>query len=259
MNSILCEIIAKKKDGLIGIKKSVPIGHVQEIAAQRTDYRNFRQAVSHRGTINIIAEIKKASPSAGEFQPYFDAALLAKGYADNGACAISVLTEEHYFHGSLAHLAIVRRAASVPVLRKDFIVDVYQIYESAAAGADAILLIAAALEKTELQEYCEIAATMKLDCLVEVHNEDELSRAISCTAPIVGINNRDLNSFTVDLETTARLLPMIPASTAVVMESGIKTKQEIERFKGLGVSAFLVGETLLRSPNPAITLRSLNS
>lgn len=257
MNAILAEITARKRQTVAAAKQQAPAEGLLARIAARTDYRPFRQAVARQGAVNVIAEVKKASPSAGVLRAGLDPAALAGIYAANGACAISVLTEEHYFHGSLADLAAVRSAVPVPVLRKDFIIDTYQIYEAAAAGADAILLIAALLNAEELTRFVRTAASVRLDCLVEVHTEDDLGRARACGAAIIGINNRDLNSFAVDIETTARLLPLLPAGAVAVMESGIRTRAEVDRFRGLGVSAFLVGETLVRADDPGATLRSL--
>ncbi|MGA2090563.1 MAG: indole-3-glycerol phosphate synthase TrpC [Endomicrobiales bacterium] len=257
MNNILNDIISRTKETLVVKQKDVPITQVRENLEKRTGYRNFRHAVARHTTVNIIAELKKSSPSAGTLRADFDPASLARTYAANGASAISVLTEEHYFNGSLEHLGIVRQNVPLPLLRKDFIIDPYQIYESAAAGADAILLIAALLSADELRMFIKTAANVRLDCLVEVHDEADLSRAIAAGAVIIGINNRDLNTFLVDLETTARLLPLMPREAIVVMESGITTKTDIDRFKTKGVSAFLVGGTLMRSEDPGKTLREL--
>lgn len=257
MNAILAEITARKRQTVADAKEQAPVDTLRTRIEARTDFRSFRQAVARRGAVNVIAEVKKASPSAGVLRPGLDPAALAGIYAANGACAISVLTEEYYFHGSLADLAAVRSAVQVPVLRKDFIIDSYQIHEAAAAGADAILLIAAVLTADELKQYMQTAASVRLDCLVEVHTEDELVRARACGAAIIGINNRDLNTFTVDLETTARLLPLLPSGAVAVMESGIRTRAEIDRFRALGVNAFLVGETLVRANDPGAALSSL--
>lgn len=257
MNAILAEITARKRKTVVAAKMQTPVETLRARIEARTDHRSFRQAVARTGAVNLIAEVKKASPSAGLLRAGLDPGALAGVYAANGACAISVLTEEHYFHGSLADLATVRAAVPVPVLRKDFIIDAYQIYEAAAAGADAILLIAALLTADDLKQHIQTAASMLLDCLVEVHTEEDLSRARACGAAIIGINNRDLNTFAVDLETTARLVPSLPAGAVAVMESGIRTRAEIDRFRALGVNAFLVGETLVRASDPGATLRSL--
>ena len=257
MNAILSEITARKEQTVAAAKAQTPLDTLRARIQARTDYRDFRQAVARPGVINVIAEVKRASPSAGVLRAGLDPAALAGIYAATGACAISVLTEEHYFHGSLADLATVRSAVQAPVLRKDFIIDLYQIYEAAAAGADAILLIAALLTADELRRFIEVAASVRLDCLVEVHTEDDVTRARAGGAGIIGINNRDLHTFTVDLETTARLLPLLPEGTIAVMESGIRTRAEVDRFRTLGVNAFLIGETLVRANDPGATLRSL--
>jgi len=216
-------------------------------AAQRNDFRDFRSALRQSdGRLAVIAEIKKASPSAGVIAESFDPIEIAKNYESGGANAISVLTDTRFFQGKLQDLADVRRAVSVPLLRKDFILDEIQIAESAANGADAILLIVAALEQKELLDLLDAAATYRLDALVEVHTREELNRALGAGAKIIGINNRNLATFDVDLAVTEELCREAPDEIVLVCESGIKTLQDVARVKACGADAILVGEALMR-------------
>ncbi len=225
-------------------------GRAKELERQtlaRTDRRDFRAALQQSdGRLGVIAEIKKASPSAGIIASCFDPIEIAKDYERGGANAISVLTDAQFFQGKLQDLADVRRAVSVPLLRKDFILDEIQIAESAANGADAILLIVAALEQKELLVLLDAAATYRLDALVEVHTREELKRALDAGAKIVGINNRDLTTFDVDLAVTEQLCRDVPDEIVLVSESGIKTPKDVARVKACGVDAVLVGEALMR-------------
>jgi indole-3-glycerol phosphate synthase len=216
-------------------------------ARRRTDFRDFRSALQQSdGSLAVIAEIKKASPSAGVIADSFDPVETAKNYERAGANAISVLTDTKFFQGKLQDLADVRRAVSVPLLRKDFILDEIQIAESAANGADAILLIVAALEQGQLVDLLHATATYRLDALVEVHTREELNRALDAGAKIVGINNRNLATFDVDLAVTEELCREVPDEIVLVSESGIKTPQDVARVKACGVDAILVGEALMR-------------
>jgi indole-3-glycerol phosphate synthase len=216
-------------------------------ALQRNDFRSFRSALKRPdGKLALIAEIKKASPSAGVIAQSFDPVEIAKDYERAGADAISVLTDEQFFQGKLDHLVDVRRAVSVPLLRKDFILDEVQIAESAAAGADAILLIVAALEQKKLVDLSKVAAKYQLDALVEVHTLEELKRALEAGATIVGINNRDLATFDVDLSVTEKLCREVPDDIVLVSESGIKSAEDVARLEAWGVDAILVGEALMR-------------
>ena len=216
-------------------------------ARARTDFRDFRAALQQSdGRLAVIAEIKKASPSAGVIAESFDPIDIGKNYERGGANAISVLTDAQFFQGKLQDLADVRRVVSVPLLRKDFILDEIQIAESAANGADAILLIVAALDQKELLDLLDAAATYRLDALVEVHTREELKRALDAGAKIVGINNRDLTTFDVDLAVTEELCREVPDEIVLVSESGIKTPKDVARVKACGVDAVLVGEALMR-------------
>ena len=219
----------------------------------RRDFRGFASALKREsGNLSLIAEIKKASPSAGVIVESFDPVAIAKNYARAGVEAISVLTDQQFFQGHLGYLADVRRVVGVPLLRKDFIIDAVQIAESASAGADAILLIVAALAQEDLLRFIELAAVFQLETVVEVHTLGELERALDADAQIVGINNRDLATFEVDLGVTERLSEEIPDEVTLISESGLRTRADLERIKKCGVDAVLMGEALMRGGNGAI-------
>ncbi len=209
------------------------------------------------GSRRIIAEVKRASPSQGLIRKEFDAVKMAREFSLNGASALSVLTEERFFQGSLAYLEQIKEEVPLPLLRKDFILDGYQLLEAKSFGADAVLLIVALLDPVLLQELKDQAAALSLDALVEVHTEAELECALKAGASSIGINNRDLRTFEVNLDTTARLLPRIPAGTLVVCESGIDSLEQIKRLEALGVYIFLIGEALMRAPDPGAKLKEL--
>lgn len=216
-------------------------------ARARTDFRDFRSALRQVDEkLAVIAEIKRASPSAGVIAGKFDPVKIAKNYERNGAHAISILTDAQFFQGKLRDLADVRDAVSIPLLRKDFILDEVQIAESVASGADAILLIVAALEQKQLVDFLRATAAYHLETLVEVHTRDELNRALDADAQIVGINNRNLATFDVDLTVTEKLCRDVPDEIVLISESGIKTPQDVARVKACGVDAMLVGEALMR-------------
>jgi indole-3-glycerol phosphate synthase len=206
---------------------------------------------------HIIAEVKRASPSQGLIRQEFDPLQIARAFAAAGASALSVLTEERFFQGSLLYLERIKEEVSLPLLRKDFIVDNYQVLEARSFGADAVLLIAALLDVVLLQELKDQARSLSLDVLVEVHTEAELECALKAGARLIGINNRDLRSFEVKLETTERLMPMVPSGVSVVCESGIESIEQIRKLEGLGIHIFLVGETLMRAADPGAKLREL--
>ncbi len=222
--------------------------HLRAAALQRNDFRGFGRAID-RGpeSLGLIAEVKKASPSAGVIVEAFDPVQIAKAYEAAGANAISVLTDEEFFQGSLSHLTQIRAAVELPVLRKDFILHEAQIYEASCAGADAILLIVAALEQADLERLLEVAEDFQLEALVEVHTMDELDRALETEARIIGINNRNLATFDVDLNTTEELSEQVPDDIILVSESGIKTGDDTRRVLDCGCNAILVGETLMRA------------
>src|SRR5438309_9852954 len=216
-------------------------------ARARKDFRSFHSALARAdGKLALIAEIKKASPSAGVIAQSFDPVAIAKHYERAGAAAISVLTDERFFQGKLDHLVDVRRAVSVPLLRKDFVLDEIQIAEAAANGADAILLIAAALEHKQLVDLCAVAANYRLDALVEIHSREELDCALEAGAKIIGINNRDLATFDVDLSVTENLCRHVPDEIVLVSESGLKSAEDVARIQACGVDAVLIGEALMR-------------
>jgi indole-3-glycerol phosphate synthase len=218
--------------------------------------RGFAASLGGPGR-RVIAEIKKASPSQGIIREAFDPVALARELEAGGASALSVLTEERFFQGSLKYLEAIRAAVSLPLLRKDFVIDSYQLLEARAYGADAVLLVGAALGSARLRELKAEATSLGLDALIEVHTEVELADALAADGGIIGINNRDLVTFAVDVATTERLLPLVPRGTLVVSESGIDHRGQIDRLEALGVSGFLVGESLMRAPRPGIKLREL--
>jgi indole-3-glycerol phosphate synthase len=254
---ILEEIVARVRQDLEERRRSVPLGVLERRARSRRPL-GLARALSGPGR-RIIAEVKRASPSRGVLREDFDPVALARGLGRGGACALSVLTEERFFQGSLAHLEAIRAAVALPLLRKDFVLDPYQLFETRAFGADATLLIVAVLERGLLRELYREAERLELETLVEVHAEEELEAALSLGARLIGINHRDLKTFRVDLEASARLLPRIPPGKIVVAESGLEAAEELRRLERLGVSAFLVGESLMRAPDPEAKLRELLS
>jgi indole-3-glycerol phosphate synthase len=235
----------------------VPLAEMRAHAESAPAARDFAGAL--RGeTVALIAEIKRASPSRGVLLADFDVIRLAETYAANGASAVSVLTDGRYFHGSLDDLQAVRQAVDVPVLRKDFIVDEYQIYESRILRADALLLIVRILSDAQLCDYLDLTQSLGMSALVEVHDEWELHRAFAAGAPVIGINNRNLEDFSVDLATTERLAPCIPQGKVIVAESGIFSAADVERLARAGAHACLVGEALMRSQDVAGKVRELS-
>ncbi len=251
----LQEIIAHKRTEVERLRPRQE--HLRLAALERNDFRSLRAALTAGPDyLGVIAEVKKASPSAGVIAPNFDPVAQAIAYDQAGATAISVLTDEKYFQGSLSYLTQIRRQVGCPVLRKDFIIDDAQIYEAAVAGADAILLIVAALTQEELAQLLATAATCQLDVLVEVHDREELDRALETDAKIIGVNNRNLKSFTVDLHTTEALSEDVPDDILLVSESGIKSVEDARRVWMWGANAILVGESLMRSEDPAQMVRN---
>jgi indole-3-glycerol phosphate synthase len=238
------EEILRAKHGEIGRLRSHRV-ELESKARARENFRGFRSALE-RDNLAVIAEVKKASPSAGIITHSFNPIKIAEDYELNGANAISVLTDAIFFHGDLEHLGDVRSAVSLPLLRKDFILEEIQIVESAANGADAILLIVAALDQAQLVDLLRAAARYRLDALVEVHTDEELQRALDAGTKIIGINNRDLATFDVDLAVTERICREVPDDIVLVSESGIKTPADVTRLKACGVDAILVGEALMR-------------
>jgi indole-3-glycerol phosphate synthase len=258
ITGILQQIVEDKKKALERSNKLTPLHALLELIARRPKPLDFAAALRGKD-IRLIAEVKKASPSRGLLRPDFHPAELARTYAANGAAAISVLTEEKYFLGSLDHLAAIREAVKIPLLRKDFLFDDYQVFESAAYGADAILLIVAIVEEGRLQYLLALARSLGLACLVEVHNEAELTAALLAGAEIIGINNRDLNTFKVNTDVTRRLRLLVPSENIVVSESGIRTRQDMKKMRECKVDAVLVGEALVTAPDIPAAIRELLS
>ena len=258
MKNKLDEIIAHKHTE---VAKLLPrMEKLRAAATLRNDFRSMADALRLDPTrLGMIAEVKRASPSAGTISADFDPLAIARGYEKAGATAISVLTDEKYFQGRLEYLSLIREQLSIPCLRKDFIIHEAQIYEAVVAGADAILLIVAALDQDTLVRLLDTAHTFQLDVLVEVHDLPELERALETDARIIGVNNRNLKSFTVDLGTTEALAEEVPDDIILVAESGIKSPADAERLAAAGADALLVGETLMRSSNILVDLPALRA
>ena len=256
--NILSEIIASKRIQLEAAKRAVSLEQLRATALDtRVDAKAHALRDALRGNaINIIAEFKRRSPSKGTIRENADAATIAHSYESAGAVAISVLTEENYFAGSLDDLRAVREVVSIPILRKDFVFDEYQVYESAAAGADALLLIVAALDDETLVRLLRLTEDeLGMDALVEVHTEEEMKRAVAHAAKLVGVNNRDLRTFNVSTETSAQLAQFAPAGTVLVSESGL-TPDKVRKLQAVGYKGFLVGESLMRAADPEQQLRA---
>jgi len=256
---ILDDIVADKREGLAKARVDTPLRELEARISQQDAPLDFASAL-HGDGVSIIAEVKKASPSKGLLCPDFDPVSLARAYAEGGASAISVLTEVNYFQGSLDYLLQIKGAlepAKIPLLRKDFIFDPYQVYEARAYGADAILLIAAILEDSQVDSFMALARELGMQCLVEVHDTAELERVLQNGAQIIGINNRDLRTFEVDIQTTGRLRIMIPPDRVVVSESGISRREDIEKLREWGVNAALIGEALVTAADIIAKLRGL--
>jgi indole-3-glycerol phosphate synthase len=263
--NILRRILETKRKEVAALREEVGLEAMKARAAAGPPVRNFQRAVTKRAPrpVRLIAEVKKASPSAGVIREDFDPVAIARAYADAGADALSVLTDEAYFQGSLGSLSSVREAVELPVLRKDFLIDPIQVYEARAAGADAILLIAAALPPGTLLDLMILATELRMTPLVEVHSGDELMQIRSMVGfphrryGLLGINNRDLTTFEVDIQTTLRLMGLAEEGTPIVSESGIRTHDDILRLGRAGVKAILVGEKFMRAPDIAAAVREL--
>lgn len=257
-DTILDKILVHKVHEVATRQSSATIAEVEARARQASPARDFTAAL-HKPTVALIAEVKKASPSKGVLIEDFDPVTICRIYADSGAAAISVLTDEEFFQGHLDYLSAVRAAASVPVLRKDFIIDPYQVYEARAAGADAVLLIVMALEDGQLADLQALIRELGMAALVEVHNEPELERALKLDATLVGINNRDLKTFHEDLGITARLAKNVPQGITLVAESAIRNAEDVRRMGSYGAHAILVGESLARADNMALQVQAFSS
>jgi indole-3-glycerol phosphate synthase len=257
---ILQKILRRKAEEIAARAAQCPLAEMIARSAGAAPPRGFANALAAKraaGHAAVIAEIKKASPSKGIIRADFHPAEIAASYARGGAACLSVLTDIDFFHGSDAYLHAARSACSLPVLRKDFMLDPYQIYESRSLGADCVLLIAAALDDTRLAELNALAQELAMDVLIEVHDSAELSRALALPGRLIGINNRNLRTFALDLKTTLELLPSIPAERIVVTESGILNRADVVQMNAHGVNAFLVGETLMRAAEPGVELAQL--
>ena len=261
MATILDDILAHKRLEVAAQKQRVDMDTlVANISASNDMPRGFMKALQARVAIGgtaVIAEVKKASPSMGVIRASFDPVAIAESYAAAGATCLSVLTDEKYFQGSGHYLRLVRAAVGLPLLRKDFIVDEYQIVEARALGADAILLIVAALSDAELAAFTRLAHDLGLDVLVEVHDEAECARALQLPLRVIGVNNRNLHDFSVSLETSRRIKTMLPADYLLVSESGIHTRADIEALQADGIHAFLVGGALMQADDPGVALSAL--
>jgi indole-3-glycerol phosphate synthase len=266
MSTILDQIIQTKRQEVAAAKHRVPVERLRETIAALGRPRNFFDAVTRKGAkpLNLIAEVKKASPSAGVIRPNFDPVDIARQYEAAGADALSVLTDEKYFQGRLDYLVAIRDVVKLPVLRKDFLIDPYQVYESRAAGADAVLLIAECLETSELIDMQILATELNMTCLIEVHDLDNLMRVRDRVIgfphksySLLGINNRDLRTFKTDLGTTLRMAELVEDRKVLVSESGIHAYDDIKKLEGAGVSAVLVGESLMRSDDIGAKIREL--
>lgn len=262
MTDILQEILSVKREEVAAARRSKPLAEARAGAEHSAPPRDFIAALRSRidaGLSAVIAEVKKASPSKGLLRPEFDPAAIARTYARHGAACLSVLTDVQFFMGSAEYLAQARAACSLPVLRKDFLVDPYQVYEARAMGADAILLIVAALDDGAMRELEALALELGMAVLVEIHDERELDRALRLATPLLGINNRNLRTFETRLEITLGLLDRIPKDHLVVTESGILAPADVQQLRDAGVNAFLVGEAFMRAPDPGIALSNLFS
>jgi len=256
-NHILTRIVEAKKKRLQVSRMRIPEAIVKHMAETAKPVPSFREALLQERRVRIIAEVKKTSPSKGLLRKSLDPAELAEIYTKADACAISVVTEEDFFEGDLGWINKIRAVSELPVLRKDFIWDPFQLYETRASGASAVLLIVAMLQPGELKRFMQLSQELKLDPLVEVHDEAELSEALEAGASIIGINNRNLKTFEVTLQTSIRLAKLIPQDRLFVVESGIHTKIDIDLLIDAGADAFLIGEHFLTAPDPAAAIRGL--
>lgn len=254
--SRLDQLVDAARDGVRRRSSNVSAAQLRDQLGTRTGSRPFKEALVRPG-LSVIAEFKRGSPSAGLIDPDADVVEVVGAYERGGAAAISILTDEKHFHGSLEDLERARGASRLPILRKDFIVDPYQLWEAVITGADAVLLIVAALADEDLRVLWEEAGALDLDCLVEVHDEEDLERALEIDPEVIGINNRNLHDLSVNLETTEELVTDVPTGTTVVAESGYREPSQIEELDRIGVDAVLIGETLMRCEDPEAMVRSM--
>jgi len=255
--TILDEIVASKRDEVDAARRRLSLEELEARAAGAPRVNDFRAALAGPGPIRLIAEIKKASPSAQVIRADFNPATIARTYQQHGASCLSVLTDSPYFQGHLAHLAQVRASVAIPLLRKDFFIDDYQVVEARSVGADAILLIAEILDDALLRRLLERARCLGMAALVEFHDAANLPRALGSGADLIGINNRDLRHFSTNLEHTLRLRDQIPPDVVLVSESGIRSRRDVERLEAAGISAILVGESLMRAPDIGLAVERL--
>jgi indole-3-glycerol phosphate synthase len=257
---ILQRIVAVKHDEVAAARRHRSLASLRDEAEARRDVRAFEPALRRRmqdGAAAVIAEVKKASPSKGVLRERFEPADIAASYAEHGAACLSVLTDERFFQGAADHLQAARAACDLPVLRKDFIVDAYQVHQSRAIGADCILLIVACLDDAQLRDLEVCASALGMAVLVEVHDGAELDRALRLATPLVGVNNRNLRTFEVDLGTTLTLRRSVPPQRLLVTESGVLDRDDVRRLRDAGIGAFLVGEAFMRAPDPGRALAAL--
>ncbi len=260
MSDILQKIVEVKRTEVAAGKSKVPLAAMRADAESRVLTRDFIGALRSKiasGQAAVIAEVKKASPSKGLLRPDFIAADIAQSYAEHGAACLSVLTDVQFFQGAIDHLKQARASCDLPVLRKDFVIDAWQVYQSRAMGADCILLIAACLDDAQMAEFEGIARSLDMAVLAEVHDAAELQRALKLKTPLIGINNRDLSSFEVNLDTTLTLHAEVPQDRIVITESGIAQREDVARLRAAGVNAFLVGEAFVRADEPGVALAKL--
>ena len=259
MSQILDKILSEKALEVSSLKKNNSLSNLEKIGhgIKRRGFEKILVNFRAQKKLAVIAEIKKASPSMGQFKTDFDVEEISISYESNGAACISVLTDKKFFMGSLENLALARNKVQLPVLRKDFIIDPIQVAESFAIGSDCILLIASALSQDKLLELESQANTYGMDCLLEVHNEKDLIKVLNCKSKLVGINNRNLNDFNVDIVTTERLLKEVPTDKLVVSESGINGKAEVKYLEKIGVTNYLIGELLMKNKSPGLALKKL--
>jgi indole-3-glycerol phosphate synthase len=256
MSPRLDEIVGATREAVAARKRERPLSELEGQIDVGREGRPFAEALARPGT-SLIAEHKRRSPSAGTIRDGASCAEIVRAYERGGAAALSILTEEAHFGGSLADLREARASSDLPILRKDFTIDPYQLYEAKAAGADAVLLVVGSLEDRQLSELWSLANEIDLDAIVEIHDDEELEHALEIDCDVIGINNRDLESFTVDIQRTFDLLADVPAGKVVVSESGIRDRWQIEELEQVGVDAVLIGEVLMRAPDPEAAVREL--
>lgn len=252
---ILDDIVAYKRQELEEVKKRLPLEELVSAAAETSPAIDFADLHARTPGVKIISEIKKASPSKGVIRDDFDHFSIAREYEDSGAFALSVLTDRKFFGGDISYLSDIRAHSALPILRKDFTIDPYHIYEARCHGADLVLLIVAVLDRGEIEEYLSLAHSLGMNCIVEVHGESELETALLAGSEIIGINNRDLRTFDVSLDTSKRLSAMVPEGKILISESGISSVEDMDGLMACGIDTFLIGETFMRAESPGEALR----